>query len=933
MELKKISKIKWKIPRTGSMKVPAIIYASEKLLKDIKGDKSLEQIKNVASLPGIYKHAIALPDMHCGYGFPIGGVAALDFNKGGLSPGGIGYDINCLTSDTKILTEFGYFREIKDFENLFTESEIESNGLKTKIVLSKIKVPSLNENKFESKELLMFMKKKSNKKILKIRTETGFEVKVSEDHPILTNKGMVESKKLIKDNLIAVNTFEGVEYEKTTNEDKKAILSKILGYLFGDGLVYFSGRKAFVCAYGKEKDLEKLKEDIGRLGYKAYIYSRKRNHKIITQYGIKEFKSNTSELRVNSKELANELIDLGMPLGNKTNLDYRVPGWIKKSKKWIKRLFLAGFFGAELSKPSTHSKTGFYSPVVSQNNKGKVIGRKFMVDLIDLLEEFNVKVNKISTRKEFRDSYRTRLIISARESNLLKLWRNIGFEYNEKRSCLANIASFYILKKKRVTKIRKDIAQKIKELKKKGLSLKEVQELFCNDIINNRFIERHYYEKAGQRLPLNFISFNDFKDEFGGLLYDKIEIIEEIEYDGYIYDFNVKDNHNFVANGIIVSNCGVRMLQTNLTRDDVLGKVHELLEEMYKAVPAGLGSKSDIKLMNEDLDIVLEQGAKWAVSKGYGSKQDLENCEEHGGMKGADASKVSKEAKVRGKNQLDTLGSGNHFLEVQYVDKIFDKKIAKTFGIEKEGQVTIMIHCGSRGLGHKVCTDYLREMERAYPDLIKSLPDRELVYAPAGSKLCKDYFGAMAASANFAWCNRHVIASKVRDVFVKMFKCKVETVYDVAHNMAKIEEHVIDGSKVKVYMHRKGATRAFGPGSKDLPQSYRDVGQPIIIPGSMGTASYLLVGTAKGMLETFGSTAHGAGRIMSRVQAKKQFWGETVKKELEKDKIYIKGHSLKGVSEEAPGAYKDIEEVVKVSHEAGIGNLVARVRPIAVVKG
>ena len=401
-----------------------------------------------------------------------------------MSPGGIGYDINCLTSDTKILTEFGYFREIKDFENLFTESEIESNGLKTKIVLSKIKVPSLNDNKFESKELLMFMKKKSNKKILKIRTETGFEIKVSEDHPILTNKGMVESKKLIKDNLIAVNTFEGVEYEKTTNENKKAILSKILGYLFGDGLVYFSGKKAFVCAYGKLGDLEKIKEDIERLGYKAYIYSRKRDHKIITQYGTKEFKSNTSELRVNSKELANKLISLGMPLGNKTILDYRVPEWIRKSKKWIKRLFLAGFFGAELSKPSTHSKTGFHSPIVSQNNKGKVIGRKFMIDLIDLLEEFDVKVNKISTRKEFRGSYRTRLIISARESNLLRLWRNVGFEYNKKRTWLANIASFYILKKKRVTKIRKDIAQKIKELKKKGLSLKEVQELFCNNIIN-----------------------------------------------------------------------------------------------------------------------------------------------------------------------------------------------------------------------------------------------------------------------------------------------------------------------------------------------------------------------------------------------------------------------------------------------------------------
>ncbi len=380
-------------------------------------------------------------------------------------------------------------------------------------------------------------------------------------------------------------------------------------------------------------------------------------------------------------------------------------------------------------------------------------------------------------------------------------------------------------------------------------------------------------------------------------------------------------------------NCGVRMLRTNLTREDVLKKVNDVLNNMFEAVPAGLGSKSDIKLSDKDLDKVLNYGAKWAVENGYGTKDDLEYCEENGSMKGADSSKISSHAKARGRSQLDSLGAGNHFLEVQYVDKIFDKKIAKIFGIEKEGQVTIMIHCGSRGLGHQVCTDYLREMERTYPEPIKSLPDRELVYAPAGSKLCKDYYGAMAASANFAWCNRHIIAHHIRKVFEKMFKCEVKTIYDVAHNIAKVEEHVIDGKKVKVYMHRKGGTRAFGPGHKDVSKMYRKVGQPIIIPGSMGTASYLLVGTEKGMKETFGSTAHGAGRIMSRAQAKKEFRGEVVKKELEKDKIYIKSHSWKGISEEAPLAYKDIDEVVRVSHEAGIGNLVARVRPIAVIKG
>lgn len=379
-------------------------------------------------------------------------------------------------------------------------------------------------------------------------------------------------------------------------------------------------------------------------------------------------------------------------------------------------------------------------------------------------------------------------------------------------------------------------------------------------------------------------------------------------------------------------NCGVRMLRTSLTREDILKNVHKVLDEIYKAVPCGVGSKSDVRLVSEKLDEVLNVGAKWAVDNGYGNKEDLEHCEENGSMKGADSNKVSGGAKGRGKNQLDTLGAGNHFLEVQYVDKIFDEKIAKKFGIDNEGQVTIMIHCGSRGLGHQVCTDYLREMYRSYPDIIKNLPDRELVYAPSGSKLCNDYFAAMAASANYAWCNRHIIADQVRNVFEKMFKTKVETIYDVAHNIAKIEEHDIDGKKVKVYLHRKGATRAFPPGHKDIPKIYREVGQPVIIPGSMGTSSYLLVGTESGK-ETFYSTAHGSGRLMSRFQAKKQFRGETIKKELEKEKIYVKCGSWLGICEEAPGAYKDIDEVVKVSHDAGIGNLVARVRPIAVIKG
>ncbi|MFC1728338.1 RtcB family protein [Nanoarchaeota archaeon] len=380
-------------------------------------------------------------------------------------------------------------------------------------------------------------------------------------------------------------------------------------------------------------------------------------------------------------------------------------------------------------------------------------------------------------------------------------------------------------------------------------------------------------------------------------------------------------------------NCGVRLLSTNLIKDEAEEKIDLFLDALYKNVPAGLGS-SNITVDLVELDKILNTGAKWAVENGYGTKEDLDHCEEYGSMPGADSSAVSDQAKKRGKKQIATLGSGNHFLEMQYVDEIYDEETAKVFGIEKKGQIVIMIHCGSRGLGHQVCSDYLREMEKEYPDLVAGLPDRELIYAPAGSNICKRYYGAMAAAANFAWCNRHVIAHQVRLAYKEVFgKDEIKTVYDVAHNIAKIEEHEFEGKKIKVYMHRKGATRAFGPGRKEVPEAYREVGQPIIIPGSMGTASYVLVGTEKGMQETFGSTAHGAGRTMSRHAAIDQFRGEKVKQDLLSKGIHLKQTSWKGVAEEAPLAYKDIDEVVNVSHKAGIGNLVVRLKPLGVIKG
>jgi len=384
-------------------------------------------------------------------------------------------------------------------------------------------------------------------------------------------------------------------------------------------------------------------------------------------------------------------------------------------------------------------------------------------------------------------------------------------------------------------------------------------------------------------------------------------------------------------------NCGVRLITTNLTVKDITPKLKDVLEAMFKNVPSGLGSEGKVKLTRPELDDLLERGAAWAVEKGYGWKNDLAHLESNGRLE-ADPSIVSKEAKSRGVPQQGSLGSGNHFLEIQKVDKIFNPETAKAFGIRDKDQIVIMIHTGSRGLGHQVCSDFLKEMEREFKDIVAKLPDRELIYAPAGTETARRYLLGMGCAANFAWANRQMIVHWVRESFEKVFKRPAEDmgmniVYDVAHNICKVEEHEVDGRKVKCYVHRKGGTRAFPPHHPEIPADYRPYGQPVLLPGSMGTASYVLAGTAQGMKETFGSTAHGAGRQMSRHEALSRWKGETLQKELASRGILVRGASWQGIAEEAPGAYKDIDEVARVSHETGIAKMVARQVPIGVVKG
>jgi len=381
-------------------------------------------------------------------------------------------------------------------------------------------------------------------------------------------------------------------------------------------------------------------------------------------------------------------------------------------------------------------------------------------------------------------------------------------------------------------------------------------------------------------------------------------------------------------------NCGVRLISTPLLHKDVAGR-RDLIDELFSSVPTGVGAKSALKVSLQSLEGIMVKGAQWAVNAGYGLERDLVRCEEGGFMKDADTHAISGKAKQRGIPQGGTLGSGNHFLEVQVVREIFDQDTAKAFGLTL-GQICCMIHCGSRGFGHQVCTDHLKILEGATKKYRITIPDRQLACAPITSPEGIAYFGAMAASANYAWANRQIITHATRQVLAKMFRIDYEEmplIYDVAHNVAKMEEHAIEGKRVKVCVHRKGATRAFGPGSRDLPSDLTSTGQPVIIPGSMGTSSYVLLGTQHAMDKTFGSTCHGAGRIMSRTQAKKKFSGREITKNLLKEGIIVRAHSENAIADEAPEVYKPSDEVVKVVHELGISKIVARLSPLGVIKG
>ncbi len=423
------------------------------------------------------------------------------------------------------------------------------------------------------------------------------------------------------------------------------------------------------------------------------------------------------------------------------------------------------------------------------------------------------------------------------------------------------------------------------------------------------------------------------------IMIDKINKIKKVFFDDFVYDFTIPITHNFIANNFILSNCGMRLIRTNLTEKQVRPKIKEIVNILFEKVPVGVGRKGTVKLNRNSFFDLMNEGVNWCEQNGFAWKDDSKAIEEHGCIKGALTEKVSKKAIDRGIDQLGTLGSGNHYLEIQVVPKngISDEKTAKALGLF-EGQVVIMVHCGSRGFGHQVATDYLGIFEKAMQKYGISVKDKQLACGPFESQEGKDYYAAMVCAANSAFCNRQLITHRVRESFEKVFKVdsqnmEMDIVYDVAHNIAKIERHFTGEKHEKVIVHRKGATRSFEPGHEELWGVYSKVGQPVIVGGSMETGSYLCVGTKRAMDETFGSTLHGSGRTMSRTAAKKLVDGKKLQEKMEKSGIFVKSASFSGLAEEAGSAYKDINDVIETMHLAGISLKVAALKPIGNIKG
>lgn len=1001
-DLIKIEDYLWEIPKSfrsdpvklrngASMRVPARIYATEKMLDEISRDRSLEQLVNVATLPGIVGYALAMPDIHEGYGFPVGGVAAFDVKEGIISPGGIGYDINCLHPDTVVALPYGTYLKIKDLEGKWSDFSA--------VLVGK------GKRAIGNSQIIDFFKQNKYRSLYEVTTTLGAYIKVTGDHPLYTPAGMVKAEKLKVGDKIVTYPFLGAKHEPASNKtifelkdiefkldelglsnagnrrpqiiswlEKRGLaalrynspqlptLIKVLGYLFGDGTANFIGkeRKGRIAFYGKKEDLEVLQRDLTKIGIKAGIYYRERQHRLTNFYQkTYEFVHQEYSLVVSSTGFLVLLHLLGAPLGNKTSQPFGVPDWIKQAPLWQQRLFSSAFFGAEMSTPATLNKFNFYAPTLNINKARplKANGIQFLNDIRLVLKKMGVKSTPVIevVGLSGKESTGLRFQILSNSKNLIKFFQGVGFEYNREKQKLACLAIAYLKYKEKIKTFREKTREIVRTLYKQVIPVATLVTEHQSTYTPPQFIEHSVWspDRENPRIAFDFPSFDNFVSRYAygddGLVVDEIGSIEQKPYRGFVYDLAVNHpDHNFIASGIVVSNCGVRLLASEITYEEVKPHLEKLGAAIFAEVPSGVGRGGRLTLKGANLDKVLSEGAPRLVELGYGEKEDLEHLESGGVLTDANPEYVSEHAKKRGADQLGTMGAGNHFVEVEYVEQILDEKEAERLGLFPN-QVTVLIHTGSRGLGHQVATDYIRTMMRSLHKYGIELVDRELACNPFESDEGQRYWGAMCAGANFAWSNRQLITEEVRQAWQEVLGKEggeLRIIYDVAHNIAKVEEYDLSRttadqaeprtnadtvsaspSKVrasqrttKVVVHRKGATRAFP-------------GQPVLIPGSMGTASYVLVGTEKSLEVSFGSSCHGAGRRMSRTAARKQISVSELRERLEDQGVVVNAGSAKGLTEEAPEAYKDVDEVVEVVHQAGIAKKVARLKPVAAIKG
>ncbi len=974
--LEKLDEYRYGIPKSykDEMRVPGVIYADAKLIQKVVKDFALEQVANVATMPGIQKASMAMPDIHWGYGFPIGGVAAFDAEDGVLSPGGVGYDVNCLASDTHVITSHGYRLPISDFKDRWARERLLCVN------------PT---HRTTSTDVAAFMRFKAST-AYKVRTLTGVEITATAEHPFLTPEGMKPLKE-VSDLPIAIYPFRGVDYEEPPGTDlvteetlrrfllprrlaqiiprlkergllplsprnpKFPYLLKLFGFILGDGYAGWGTGRSQIWCYGSATDLEEIREDVERVGFTpSKVYRRTRRFSLEVHGQTNTFTNAEESFRIRSSSLLALLHALGLPIGNKAKQDFELPDWLFDLPLWQKRLFLAALFGAEMSAPSTLTgrKYNFYCPTYSLSKRDgfQNSGLRVARQIAQLLQDFGVRVLPISqvvdpVPNSGDRSYRFKVLVANTSENLIRFFSTVNFDYSHRKRFLANAAAYYLTFKEMVLRHKFEASKTARRMRAQGVPTEEILSQLAGVYTTRAFLKgRIGGTEAKPRAWPPFPSFDEFLEwtrssaGASGIVWDRIESIEEQSVDE-VYDFTVTSrHHNFIADGFVVSNCGVRLIRTDLQREEVQANLKPLVDALFANVPSGVGSKGKIRLGRKELKDVLDRGAPWAVERDFGWDQDLERIEEGGSFDLADSDLVSEKALTRGMPQLGSLGAGNHFVEIQFVEEVRNPDAARAMGIDREGQVCVMIHTGSRGFGHQVATDYIRLHEQAVRKYGIELPDRQLASAPVNSKEGQDYFHAMYAAANYAFANRQLITHWTRESFEAVLGTPaedlgLEIVYDVSHNMAKLEEHSVEGIRKEVYVHRKGATRAFPPGHPDIPLRYKDIGQPVLIPGSMGTHSFVLVGTEGAMEQTFGSTCHGAGRIMSRKAAARKWRAEEVQRDLARQGIYAHSASWKGLVEEAPGAYKDVTNVVEVCQGAGISDIVVKLKPLGVVKG